>query len=509
MEPGVERFSREDVDETTRRAAEASRVPIVITGGGAHHVRYANAAFHDVFTRGSDREHETRLARRVGDTGGLEELLERAARTATVQFAPHVTYLDAADQPVQATTMATPIAGGCLVVHFLEVTTDAEQRMREQEVLRELIEANQNLTLAGVREQELADRADERAAEIEALLASMSEGVAIFDADCAIVMMNARGRELMDLSREAGAPDFARLKLTWPSGQPVEVQDVLARLRRGERIENQAMVLRRSDGSVRHILFGLGSVRDPEDRVRLAIMVFRDVTQLRELERIRDRYFAVISHDLRNPLAGAMAATQLLVATATREADRGLAQRIEKNLRRMDEMLRELLEVQRLRAGQPLPLELAEVDLRALARDAIDDVAAVYGDRFELRGDERAVGIWSAAELRRAIWNLLTNAAKYGAQDRPITITVTQLPAGAVLVVHNEGAPIPAQDQPQLFSAFRRVSSEAAVQGWGLGLAQVHACAEAHGGAVSVQSDAASGTTFTLMLPLIAGEGDR
>lgn len=115
-------------------------------------------------------------------------------------------------------------------------------------------------------------------------------------------------------------------------------------------------------------------------------------------------------------------------------------------------------------------------------------------------------GIWSEDELYRALWNLVTNAVKYGAPDQPITIGVRRIDDRARLTVHNVGAPIPPADQAHIFDPYARGPSADAGRGagWGLGLTLVRGVAEAHGGTVSVASERDAGTTFTIDVPLDA-----
>jgi signal transduction histidine kinase len=95
---------------------------------------------------------------------------------------------------------------------------------------------------------------------------------------------------------------------------------------------------------------------------------------------------------------------------------------------------------------------------------------------------------------------------KYGTPSRPITVAVLERHGRAILAVHNEGPPIPAEQQETLFRAFQRLSDAAASgqRGWGLGLAQVRAVAEAHGGSIGLDSLPEQGTTFTVDIPLDA-----
>ncbi|HTR51683.1 MAG TPA: HAMP domain-containing sensor histidine kinase, partial [Kofleriaceae bacterium] len=160
----------------------------------------------------------------------------------------------------------------------------------------------------------------------------------------------------------------------------------------------------------------------------------------------------------------------------------------------------------RIRAGQPLPLRLTECDLTAIVLRVAEEARTQHGDRFVVDCEQDHVrGIWSEDQLQRALWNLVMNAVKYGAVDQPITLRVERGDGTAAVSVHNEGTPIPREDQATIFDAYMRTPTarSSGSPGWGLGLTLVRGAAEAHGGHVSVRSDA-TGTTFTIELPLDA-----
>ncbi|NPD28665.1 ATP-binding protein [Corallococcus exiguus] len=224
-----------------------------------------------------------------------------------------------------------------------------------------------------------------------------------------------------------------------------------------------------------------------------------------ETERgLREQFVTILAHDLRGPLSTAkMGAHALLRAPEKLEARRDLALRIDRNIERADQMVRDLLDANRIHAGQRLPLRLDTCDLGRIAHDVVDELTMLHGERFMLEAEEHVRGIWSAEELRRALWNLGTNALKYGAADSLITFTVTATGAQAQASVHNQGPAIARADQEAIFKPFIRTRSAKTgpSKGWGLGLTLVWGCAQAHGGRVELTSDADTGTTFRLMLP--------
>lgn len=228
-------------------------------------------------------------------------------------------------------------------------------------------------------------------------------------------------------------------------------------------------------------------------------------TTIQELHRergLRELFVAVLAHDLRGPLTAAKVAAHLLArADDLVPSERGqLEQTVDRNINQMDRMIQDLLDVSRLRAGQQPALPLAPCDLGRLVTEVVQEMRGLYSNPFVFRTSPEVVGLWSDQQVRRSVWNLASNAAKYGTVDAPITLEVTRTDQGARVSVHNLGPAIAEAEQKQLFLPFSRTENGQA-QGWGLGLASVRACAEAHGGKVSLSSHSTGGTTFFLDLP--------
>ena len=237
----------------------------------------------------------------------------------------------------------------------------------------------------------------------------------------------------------------------------------------------------------------------------LHLQVQRQMESLTTERELRARFVSLLAHDLRGPVSAAMFASEMLICSPERlDQRRELGVRIKRSLDRVEEMVRDLLDASRVQAGQPLPLRLDDCELKTLIADVVEELNHIHADRVRMEVAEEIHGIWSAAELRRALWNLTTNGIKYGAARTPVTITARRVDGRVRISIHNEGAPLSAEDQRRIFEPFARArSAEASSQvGWGLGLTLVRGCAEAHGGSVSVESSAEAGTTFTLEVPL-------
>ena len=228
------------------------------------------------------------------------------------------------------------------------------------------------------------------------------------------------------------------------------------------------------------------------------------IAALLEEKRVRERVVALLSHDLRSPLASILVNTERL---QRKPGDAQLAgcvvPRILRATKRIDQMIQDMLDVSRLRAGQAVPLVLTSCDLVQVAAEAHEDYASTHGSRIRLESPERAPGSWDSGSLRRVIDNLVGNAIKYGAKDSDITIAVEDL-AGTVRVsVHNFGHPLGQHEIATLFTPY--VRSERAEmgeeRGWGLGLTLVQGVVRAHRGRVGATSAPDTGTTFWFELP--------
>jgi signal transduction histidine kinase len=245
------------------------------------------------------------------------------------------------------------------------------------------------------------------------------------------------------------------------------------------------------------------------DNAKLYAELLEQLRALDEERRQRDELVSVVAHDLRGPLSAARVASSLV---ASNRAAGSPAEKyfdiIARNLDLADHMVTDLLDVERLHAGQRLALSLENANLGTLARDVVEELAAEHPNRFVWRTEPDVHGVWDPALLRRAIWNLASNAIKYGAATTPVLVTVASASGGATLTVHNEGDAIPPDEQPTLFQPFSRAAAGGA-KGWGLGLSLVRGCAEAHGGSVVVDSAPDRGTTFTLWLPRDSGAAVR
>lgn len=216
---------------------------------------------------------------------------------------------------------------------------------------------------------------------------------------------------------------------------------------------------------------------------------------------LRERFAAALTHDLRGPLSATSSALELILMSNDLGKVKQLAARALDNISRMDGMITELLSTMAFHSGERLALQLEQFDIHAIIKE-VQVGASVKGSHIVLASSGAIVGWWDRAALTRAVENLVSNALKYGRPRGPVTIRATESDERMQLSVHNEGDPIPVEEQECIFLMYRRTDNARRQQGWGIGLPYVRAVAESHGGSIVLDSHAERGTTLTIDIPL-------
>jgi signal transduction histidine kinase len=217
----------------------------------------------------------------------------------------------------------------------------------------------------------------------------------------------------------------------------------------------------------------------------------------------REQFVATLAHDLRNPLATANMAAELIMGKTNKEEINKYALQIIENLARMDRMIQDLLDTVIYQSGDRIRLHPSNFDMLELVNEVCAQSAAIHGERFEIQG--KAVrGWWGRDAIKRALENLLGNAVKYGTPGTPICVKIDAAYERVLITVHNEGDPIPHEQMEIIFQIFRRAKAakEGDKRGWGIGLPYVRSVAEGHGGSIGIDSSSERGTSFTMDLPI-------
>jgi signal transduction histidine kinase/ActR/RegA family two-component response regulator len=232
------------------------------------------------------------------------------------------------------------------------------------------------------------------------------------------------------------------------------------------------------------------------------------VEQLRDNDRRKDEFLAMLGHELRNPLGVIRTALELLRNADGASAPRQVT-RIEHQIAHLSRMVDDLLDVSRVSRGR-ITLQKQPCDLGALAAAAVDATAVSRGRVVELVRPEEPVWVdGDPLRLEQVINNLLGNAVKYTPVDKSIQIRVEADSSSAVLTVKDDGIGIHPDQLENIFDTFTQLSTSLArsAGGLGLGLALVRQLVRLHGGQVGASSDGpGKGSEFCVRLPLLTPE---
>jgi two-component system phosphate regulon sensor histidine kinase PhoR len=347
------------------------------------------------------------------------------------------------------------------------------------------------------REAELREQAQ----RTSALFDRMVEGIIVVGAGGRIRLANRAAGELFGFEAPAGG------KTILEATRNHEVAAVAARLEHEPEVLAQEVRLE-ARGTSRFLQFNALALRDAAGGQDGAILVFHDLTRLRELEGVRQEFVANVSHELRTPLSLIKSSTETLLDGAKEDAATLLRflQIIDKHANRLTLLIDDLLLLSTLDSGG-LRLNRQPVALRSAVQEAMDDL--------EIRARARSVVLENsvppalivradADRLRQVLSNLLDNAIKYGRAGGRTRVTGRTLPEGRVeLAVADDGPGIPAEAQARVFERFYRVDKARSREqgGTGLGLAIVKHVVQAHDGEVRVESPPGAGATFFVTLP--------
>jgi PAS domain S-box-containing protein len=363
--------------------------------------------------------------------------------------------------------------------------------------------------LSAVLEQvRLLDEVDRQRERLAVLLASSVEGIFVIDTDGRIGRVNGALAAMVGRSEKElvgrSVVDVLRFEDTSEASLP----GLLVGVEPGTPLMTEG-ILYDSDGRARDVLLSYAAVVETET-LRGGIGIVRDVTAMRQAQRERDDFVSVMTHDLRQPLAGILGYAQLLERGLSRDGDERMARyagSVRSGGERMLRMINNLLELSRIESGR-VDIEVARVPVESLVDDVIRALEHDAGEkeltvRLETEGKLPQI-VTSEPLLRETIANLVGNAVKYTKPGGSVTVRLRADVGGILIAVTDTGIGIPADALPRLFTRFFRTGQLEVRQlrGSGLGLALTKMMVERIGGTIAVESELGVGSTFTVRLPL-------
>jgi signal transduction histidine kinase len=353
-----------------------------------------------------------------------------------------------------------------------------------------------------------ATRAARHAAELEAVLDAVADGLVVYGPRGELRSMNEAAYRYL-----TGAPGGAppALPSSGPhfvdaEGRPLAVgESPVERALEGETVRAHHLKTR-DPGSGRGgwVAASAAPIRGPEGRIDGAVLTFSDETSVYRLLEERDDLLRAIAHDLRTPLNAIYMQAHLVergAGGADRIAERGHA--IVKSCERMSDMLQELTDSAMLEAGRlhfaPQPVDVAAfaVELLERLRGGLD----VDRVRFAAAPPGLPRAIADPRRLERILVNLVSNALKYSPPQTVVEVRTAAAGGGVEISVADHGVGITPEDRVHLFERWFRAKGRRRPEGLGLGLYVTRLLVEAQGGKIDVETAPGRGSTFRVTLP--------
>jgi two-component system sensor histidine kinase VicK len=351
-------------------------------------------------------------------------------------------------------------------------------------------------------------------ATLAAIVESSDDGIISKDLDGVVTSWNRAAERLYGYSAAEMIGQSIR-KIIPPELQYQE-DDIMARIRSGDRVDHIETERLRKDGSRFEVSITVSPLKDETGRIVGASKIARDITPQREAQREKDRFLAILAHELRNPLAPIRNAVTLFGQPGMTEEQRNKAREIaERQIAHMAQLLDDLLDVARISTGR-VELKRATMPLRPVISHAVEAVKPMMVARaHQLEVSVPEVELWidgDEVRILQIVSNLLTNAAKYTDRGGHVRLSLRGDGGSATITVEDDGIGFDRALADHLFKLFSQAKdvSQRSEGGLGIGLALVREFVERHGGTVTASSEGrGKGSRFTVVLPLVEAPAPR
>jgi PAS domain S-box-containing protein len=300
----------------------------------------------------------------------------------------------------------------------------------------------------------------------------------------------------------------AAAQRAFEEGRPLSIEyRMIARDGRTVWIREEAALYRDEEGNAKFwqgVYFDITELKRAEDELNRALAREREASErLRALDEMKNTFLQAVSHDLRTPLAAiyGLALTLEQDDLALSEDDaRDMAGRIASNSRKLERMVADLLDLDRLSRGIVAP-KLQRIDVGEVVREAVAQLDVTEGRTVDLDAEPVTIPV-DVAKLERIVENLLANTLRHTPAGTRVWVRTRPLDGGALIVVEDDGPGVPPELREAVFEPFRQGPSESSHSpGAGVGLALVARFAELHRGRAWVEDRPGGGASFHVFLP--------
>jgi PAS domain S-box-containing protein len=384
---------------------------------------------------------------------------------------------------------------GCLYppLRNVDITGSVERSLQRARHLGDWLRREVKRTTASLERR--ANLSEAELQRYEYIFANIDDGVLILDEEGHIQLMNRAMQVAFGLPAEGYRGR--------PASEVIDHPDVNVLLMQVQTVPLKYHEVNFTDGRVYNAhytpLKGIGW-----------LITMQDITNLKQVDRVKNEFVHTVSHDLRSPLTSVLGYTELVgrVGPLNEQQDEFIG-RIRSSIKNITLLVDELLDLSRLEAGfdtRREPVQLEKILQRAM--DTLDAQFRISDQKLELSvGKDLPDLRGSPLRLRQLLDNLLTNASKYSPPGSTIRISLESEDSWIILSVTDEGPGIPQSEQARIFEKFYRASNvPEQVGGTGLGLAIVKSIVDAHQGRIWVESSVGKGSTFVVVLPAFEPE---
>ena len=355
------------------------------------------------------------------------------------------------------------------------------------------------------RQQELELQIAGRESGTQTILGAMEDGLLVVDARSRVTLMNPTFQKLFELRDPAvGVPLVEAVR------HATLDQLVTETLLTGEAMRSELSLADLRTHSERHVEVSAVPIKNADDEVTGTVVLFHDITELKQLDQIRRDFVANVSHELRTPLSILRGYIEVLFdePQTSREELTRILSIMERHSKRLQLLVDDLLSLAQLESSHA-ELEISVVRMDELFNNLIRDwKEKLTGKNLKVVVDlpsETSVLRADGTRLEEALHNLLDNAVKFSPDNGQIRLRGTRCDSNVVLSVADNGIGISKEHLPRIFERFYRADKARSRElgGTGLGLAIVKHIAQLHGGRVEAESELGRGTTIRIVLPQV------